>query len=135
MTTFKWDRKLETGIEEIDRQHEELFRRIDQLDLSIYEGRSKTEMVMILEYLGTYVKEHFSAEELLLRSIGFPGISAHLQEHREFAELYDKIKNEYRAKGADSYLALDVDRAIRKWWEKHILKSDMAFVPYVTKHA
>jgi hemerythrin len=135
MAEFKWDRRLETGIEEIDSQHRELFRRIDAMELSIYEGKSKVEMVIMIEYLESYVEKHFAAEEQLMMSINYPDSSAHRQEHQSFSDLYNKIKNEYKEKGADSYLALDVDKEIRKWWEKHILKSDMAFVPYVKKQA
>jgi hemerythrin len=131
---MKWDPRLETGIEEIDRQHRELFKRIDNLELSIYGGKSKVEMVMMIEYLETYVEEHFGSEETLLLRTGYPELEKHRQEHNEFRTLYAKIKNEYKAKGADSYMALDVDKEIRKWWERHILGSDMAFVPFVKMH-
>ena len=32
-------------------------------------------------------------------------------------------------KGTDSYLAIDVDKKIRKWWEHHVMTIDMAYVP------
>jgi hemerythrin len=131
MTALKWDKRLETGIAEVDNQHRELFKRIDSLELSLYGGKLKVEVVVMIDYLESYVEEHFDAEETLMLRINYPDIGKHRQEHQEFREVYKKIKNEYEIKGADSYMALDVDKEIRKWWEKHILKSDMAFVPYV----
>jgi hemerythrin len=131
MTALKWDKRLETGIDEVDSQHRDLFRRIDSLELSLYGGKSKVETMMMIEYLEAYVEEHFDAEEGLLLRFGYPDIGKHRQEHHEFRELYKKIRDEYEKKEADSYMALDVDKEIRKWWENHIMKSDKAFVPYV----
>lgn len=131
MAVLKWDKRLETGIEIIDDQHRELFRRIDSLELSLYDGKPKVEVVMMIEYLETYVEEHFDSEEDLMVRVAYPELNRHRQEHDQFRGIYTKIRNEYDRKGSDSYLALDVDKEIRKWWESHILKSDMDFVPYV----
>ncbi len=131
MAALTWDKRLETGIDDIDGQHRELFRRIDSLELSIYSGKSKVEMVMMIEYLESYVEEHFEAEETLMLRTAYPDLGGHRRDHDEFRQKFAKIKNEYKKKGADSYMALDVDREIRKWWENHILKTDMAFVPHV----
>jgi len=131
MAVLEWDKRLETGIEEIDSQHRELFKRIGALELSIYSNKSKVEMVIMLEYLESYVEEHFGAEEELMIRTVYPGLDRHRREHDEFRRKYAKIMNEYRARGADSYLALDVDKEVRTWWENHILKSDMAFIPHV----
>jgi hemerythrin len=133
MAAFKWDRRLETGIDLIDEQHRELFRRIDALELAIYKSRATTELVSLVNYLEEYVVEHFDAEERLLTDFFYPDFPKHLYEHNEFRKLYGAMKDECETRGPDSYLAIDVDRLIRKWWENHIMKSDMDFVPYVKK--
>lgn len=131
MAGLKWDTRLETGIDEIDSQHRELFKRIDSLELSMFGGKPKVEMVMMIEYLESYVEEHFSAEESLMLRCGYPGIEKHRQEHDQFRRKYEKLKKEYKAKGADSYMAMYVKKELRNWWENHIMKSDKAFVPCV----
>ena len=131
MAGFKWNKGLETGIAEVDDQHRQLFKRIDSLELSLYGGKPKVETVIMIEYLGSYVEEHFEAEESLMLRFSYPGFNKHRQEHQEFRELYKKIRDEYERKGVDSYMALDVDKEIRKWWENHMMRSDMAFVPCV----
>jgi hemerythrin len=133
MATFKWDRRLETGIRLIDEQHRELFKRIDALELAIYNTRATAELVDLIKYLEEYVIEHFDAEEVILTDFFYPDFPKHLFEHNEFRKLYNEMKEECRTRGPDAYLAIDVDKLIRKWWENHIMKSDMDFVPYVKK--
>jgi hemerythrin len=133
MATFKWDRRLETGIDLIDEQHRELFRRIDKLELAIYHSRATDECLNLVTYLEDYVIEHFEAEERLLTDFFYPDFPKHLYEHNEFRKMFSELKEECYKGGPDAYLAIDVDKLIRKWWENHIMKSDMDFVPYVKK--
>lgn len=133
MGSFVWDKRLETGIEAIDAQHRELFKRFDALELAIYESRTRatTELVMMIEYLDRYVKEHFDLEEDLMMKAHYPDFSRHRAEHGKFRLLFEGFKKEYKEKGADFYLTLDVDRELRKWWERHVLEMDMAYVPFL----
>lgn len=133
MKKLEWSKNLETGIELIDNQHRELIKRIDALDLAIFKGTGKVELVSMLEYLASYVEEHFEAEEKMMMKINYPGFPSHYEEHKKFKTIYARILQEYNIKGADSYLALELDRQVRKWFEHHIVETDAAYVPYVKK--
>ena len=130
---WQWDNGLETGIEKIDEQHKELFRRIDQLELAIYKGAAKSELKQLVEYLDSYIIEHFKTEEKLLLNSDYPAFPQHVAQHNLFRTLCNNILNEYKQKGGDNYLAIDVDKQMRKWWENHIMKMDLAYVPYIKK--
>ena len=130
---WQWNSSLETGIEAIDEQHKELFNRIDQLELALYKGRAASELIKIMEYLGSYILEHFELEERLMLDKSYPDFALHAHQHQEFRNIYTGILNNFKARGSDSYLALDVDKKLRKWWENHILKMDMAYIPYLKK--
>lgn len=130
---WQWNSSLETGIEQIDEQHKELFNRIDQLELALYNGRAASELVKLMEYLESYIVEHFELEEKLMLDNIYPDFAAHARQHAEFRNLCTGILNNFRSRGADSYLAIDVDKQMRKWWENHILKMDMAYLPYLKK--
>ena len=133
MGPFKWDSRLETGIESIDKQHRELFRRFDALELAIYEGRSRAnqELVKMMEYLESYVEKHFDLEEDEMMRVNYTDFSRHRAEHEKFRMQFEKFRLEYKKSGADFYLTLNVDRELRKWWEHHILEMDMAYVPFL----
>lgn len=134
MTKWKWNSRLETGIKGIDEQHKALFEQIDRLELAIYKGSAAEELKSIIEYLNSYVIEHLEAEEKLLRDSSYHDFEKHFLQHEEFRALCADLLKRYK-KGADNYLALDIDKEMRKWWENHILKMDMAYVPFIKKEA
>jgi hemerythrin len=130
---WEWTSSLETGIEQIDEQHKELFNRIDKLELAIYKGRAAIELESLMKYLESYIIEHFEMEEQLMLDNIYPNFAAHSRQHNEFRNILTGIMDSCRNRGADSYLAIDVDKQMRKWWENHILKIDMAYIPFVKK--
>jgi hemerythrin len=132
MERFQWTDQYNTGISIIDMQHKELFRRIDNLTLSLYDGEGRTELKTLLGFLDSYVIEHFRTEEEYMQKSSFPGFEKHREKHQAFIELLSKIKQEFEKKGGGSYLAIRVEKEIRKWWEVHILKLDMEYIPYMT---
>ena len=135
MEKWEWSSRLETGIELIDEQHRELFEMIDQLELAIYSGSASHELKSIFEYLNSYIAEHLEAEERLLRECNYPDFEKHAEEHDKFRKSIAEMSASYKKNGGDNYLALDVDKHLRKWWENHILKMDMAYIPFVRKEA
>jgi hemerythrin len=130
---MKWDKRLETGIIQIDDQHREIFKRIDQLGLAILNGEEKVRLVHILEFLDRYVVEHFGAEEDVLNKIRYPELPGHTAEHQKFRRMCKDLISECSIKGTDQYLALETDKILRTWWEDHILKSDMSFILFMKK--
>ena len=133
MEKWRWDPRLETGIKEIDEQHRELLRRFDRLELAVYNGIAKGELEKIIEYLHSYIIEHLEAEEKVLRNCSYPDLDRHIKQHDEFRALCTGLLIRYKEKGPDNYLALEVEKQVRKWWEDHILKMDMAYVPFIKK--
>jgi len=129
MAQFEWDSRLETGIGVIDGQHRELFKRIDMLELAIYQGKSRDELIKMIDFLDYYVAEHFDLEEKVMKKNKYRDLPKHKLEHQDFRIMYKNLKSEFMTKGTDSYLAIDVDKKIRKWWEHHVMTIDMAYVP------
>jgi len=133
MNSLKWDKRLETGIATIDNQHKEIFNRIDKLGLALLEGKERAELLSLIRFLEKYIIEHFDSEEKLLFETRYPAYSDHCKEHRKFSDMYRGLLLEYQNKGADVYLALETEKKLLEWWEHHILKSDMFFIPYLKK--
>jgi hemerythrin len=133
MAILEWNKSLETGIDVIDEQHKELFRRIDSLELAMYNGRAVTELRSLLEYLESYVIEHFHDEEELMLQINYPNFASHVKEHNDFRNSINNLLADCKGKGIDSYLAINVDKQMRKWLEHHIMKIDMTIVPFINK--
>jgi len=57
---FEWTQNLSIGVAEIDNQHKELFKRINNLLDAISQGKGKQELFAVLEFLEDYSKFHFA---------------------------------------------------------------------------
>lgn len=132
MSVFEWEKEYELGIEIIDEQHRELFRKIDHLNISIYGGKGRDELRQLIKYLKTYIEEHFSYEENALTGTDYPDLEAHKKEHTRFIDYFKELDHEIKSRGADNFLAIKVEKDIRAWWEEHELKYDRIYVPYIT---
>ena len=68
MYTFTEDCRL--GIEEIDKEHEELFRLINEAQELLDQKMASEKIVAnIVDHLGRYAREHFAHEEAYMESI------------------------------------------------------------------
>jgi hemerythrin-like metal-binding protein len=81
-----------------------------------------------MDQLRDYIREHFSAEEALMRRYDFPGLNAHIAEHRNFtarlqAMMLDNVHRDNTA---------ELVQFLGDWLRHHLLKSDMEYVPYLT---
>ena len=131
MERFQWTDQYNTGILTIDMQHRELFRRIDNLTLALYDGEGKPALKTLLGFLDSYIIEHFRTEEEYMKKNSYPGFEKHLEKHHTFRKLLADVEQEFNDKGGDTYLAIRFEKEIRKWWENHILQTDMQYVPYM----
>jgi Hemerythrin len=64
-----WDKMWSVGVDKIDRQHKELFNRINLLVCSMKSAKGKEEMITTLNFLEEYVIRHFNDEEKFKRKI------------------------------------------------------------------
>ena len=129
--TFGWNRNLELGIPQIDEQHRELFRRIDLL-VDAMMGRDGAEaLASLFDFLGTYVHEHFTAEEALMRAHAYPQLDEHAAEHRRFIEDFKALQREYVKEGPTALLLVKVNGRVAQWLAEHIARTDMAIGTYL----
>lgn len=121
-----WTKDLETGVENIDNQHKELFVRIDNLLEACRNGVGMTEVNRTLDFLMRYVVQHFEAEEAVMRSTLYPGYDAHRRMHADFRAQVEKMAHEIRAEGFGPSAVVKVNLTIVGWLNDHIRRFDLA---------
>jgi hemerythrin len=126
-----WDRNLETGNEEIDGQHRELFHRIDRLLAASREKRSREEVAQTLTFLGDYVVQHFGAEERMMGTADYPDVEAHRAEHARFVQEFGILYREFKAEGPTTLFIIRVGNRVTGWLREHIYRTDRQFVEYL----
>ena len=133
----EWTEDLTVGVEKIDSQHRELFKRINSLRTALRDGSARDETEKTLEFLEQYVQEHFAMEENYMRKYGYHGIMAHRTEHEGFV----KDLNEYKAKWKElnregeitSFLEIEMERRFSQWLADHIGRTDKAMGEFILK--
>jgi hemerythrin-like metal-binding protein len=76
-----WSETLLIGKLEIDAEHKQLIRIANSLLRAMQEGRNKNDFAKILHELREYTVFHFNNEEEYMRSIGYPDLNKHIEEH------------------------------------------------------
>lgn len=127
---MKWTKKLSTGNETLDEQHQFLFRQLEELENAAAE-ESTMLAVYALSRLNGYTREHFAAEEALMKAAGFPRFEQHVTEHAVFSA---KVKM-LLEKAIYHEITMEVVDLVKSWLVDHIQGSDMEYVPYLKEMA
>ena len=133
---MEWNEKLATGISTIDSQHQELFKRINNLVVAIKEHRCKNEIDGTLKFLDDYARIHFSDEETHMRETGYPGLADQLESHKKYLEALTALKEEAslpRVHGSSYDLSATTNQVVVDWIVDHILKLDMQFGDFLRR--
>jgi hemerythrin-like metal-binding protein len=86
MTIAHWSRRFETGIDEIDDQHRNLFEALNRLAEAFRAGESERLVQESLDSLMGYTLEHFRTEEKYMNEWAYPGLAEHVNEHARLVE-------------------------------------------------
>jgi hemerythrin len=122
MTYAVWDESLETGNALVDDQHKQLFALINELHDSIIEGDALETQQSVLARLMDYSEQHFQAEEGLMGSVGYPGLIAQQEMHREFTFKTTEMVEESR--GDQPVLPITLAVFLSDWLTHHIRAED-----------
>jgi hemerythrin len=124
---LRWTPDLSIGVELIDQQHQELFRRVNHLVVAGKAGAGRVGAASMLDFLEHYVEEHFNTEERWMRASAYPEYAAHKRQHDGFKRELAKLGDLFRAGGATVVLVIKLNRTACGWLLDHVRKSDMAF--------
>ncbi len=128
---YKWSEDLATGIAEIDRQHQELFARLNRILEACAEQKGRQEVGSYIQFLEEYVIEHFQAEEKQMEAHAYPALAGHRAEHVQFTAQIHKIKEEFNEYGTAIHVLLMAIRASGDWLVSHIKKVDKAMAEFL----
>lgn len=121
--TLEWNQDLAVGVEQIDGQHRELFRRARKLLEGLHRGEPE-EIGPLVDFLHEYAVAHFGAEEAHMRETRFPGYLRHKAEHDRFIQDLLALANEHDRKGAGAFLSLKVSHWLVQWLKDHVSGTD-----------
>ncbi len=127
---MQWTEDLSVGVDEIDRQHKELFHRINNLVTAIKQHRCKDEIDGTLKFLEEYAVTHFAYEEKYMKDVQYPKYPQHKTHHAQYLEHLSELKREAaqpRVKGGSYDLSVTTNQVVVDWIIDHIMKVDRKF--------
>jgi hemerythrin len=130
---IEWTPRLALGVETIDLQHKELFKRVNDLVSAMEAVRGEAEVRRILSFLGDYVLTHFEAEERLMRHHAYPDLGKHKAIHDAFVKDLGALKAQVVKDGPSAAIAVQLNGRVCGWLLDHIGVTDRAFAQFLAK--
>jgi len=124
-----WSAKLETAIPDIDTQHRELVRLVNQLHKAMRRQEGAAKVGKILEDLTAYTVFHFGFEERLFQRYNYPDTPAHKKIHKELVAKVAAFGEDFKSGKAS--VTMDLMDFLKDWLINHIMKTDMAYAPFL----
>lgn len=130
MAFVEWTVDLNTGIAEIDKQHQELVARINDFAAAFKEG-SRADAQAALQNLLDCTLAHFRYEEEMLEQAQYPLLEPHKKVHQNFLTKIDAARGRYE-NGYDE-AAEELLNLLDGWLFRHIRLNDHGYVDSVKK--
>ena len=128
---IEWTPELSVGVEHIDDQHKEWFKKANDLFEAGKNGKSKEYVGEMLKFLDEYTKKHFKDEEAYIEEIKYPEIEQQRIAHRNFAEKLAKLKKDFEESGGNITVVVNANRMVVEWLTGHISNMDKKIGVYV----
>ena len=128
MALFEWKEEYAVGVAEIDRQHKELVRLVNEMHEAMAQGQGKVVLGDVLGKLIDYTRKHFAMEEGLMQKHGYPDFPDHKDKHDKMTAKVLALQSDFKA--GKFQLTFEVSQFLKDWLNKHILGTDKKYSPF-----
>lgn len=127
----QWREEMATGNYDIDNQHKELLRRVDDLLKGAKAKKGTEEIGKLMWFLKKYVRRHFRDEEKLQVESGFPGYEAHKLQHDIFFREVQRLETLHAEQGDNTLMFIAAVNAMCQWLRSHFNKMDKELIEFL----
>jgi hemerythrin len=127
------DAGLLTGVEEIDRQHQKIFEKTNELVAASGAGASRAVVQAYLTFLVDYIGRHFETEEAVMEGFNYPGLAVHRDQHKMFYDGLVLLSGQYALTLGTRSRAVsrEVASQVKIWVRDHINDHDQEMAAYL----
>ena len=123
-----WKDDYEIGVELVDKQHKELFKRLGDFIQTVRSDeekeKKKAEVEKTLNFMGEYVTTHFDAEEALQKRYDYPDFEEHHKIHEDFKAEIAEFQEEYKKNEYDEDFVMEFSGRLLTWLINHVASTD-----------
>lgn len=131
----EWNDELLCGVEEIDRQHRQLFLLFESVTNKIDAGKDNEAIEEAFIFLEDYVKGHFAMEEHYMKHFNYTGYDEHKFEHEQFYEDFLFMKEKYTNMTPHPSVASELQGALYFWLATHVNRFDKDMCKFLKERA
>ena len=131
MDFIEWKESLRVGIDVVDEQHQELFRRTNLLLEACKQRKGKEAIGELLNYLEGYTRLHFKQEEELQLQYGFDEYESHKKMHEGFIREISRLRKRLEGQGPTSSLVIEASQTLVEWLLRHVGVEDKKLHKFV----
>jgi hemerythrin len=128
MPLIKWNDSYSVHVNQIDDQHKQLFKLLNDLHDAMIVGKSKEILDDIFAQLVAYTQYHFTAEEKLMRTNGYPALNEHLKFHDQFTT--EVLRFQRDVKTGKIGMSIQIRDYLKDWLIKHVMGEDQKYAPF-----
>jgi len=132
MALLTWNKSYSVGVQALDSQHTVLFGLLNDLHAAMMKGQAQSLTGPLLRKLADYTRSHFAAEEQMMASARYPGLTDHRAKHRDLIRQVEEFSGRFE-KG-EIALNLHLMNFLRDWLMNHIQKTDREYGPWLNEH-
>ncbi len=123
MALIEWRDEFNTGVAEVDHEHQELIGLINDLHAQLEGGAERDAIADFLGEVFAKISAHFALEETVMRKHRYDEYEAHKSEHEALLDDIRDIMDDYEAGAyADADQALAT--TVRDWFVNHFKTKD-----------
>ena len=130
---ISWRDGMATGDPKIDEDHKKFITLINTMDAISSQGQYSL-LGPLLEKLGDFSERHFSREETLMASVGFPELEAHKALHQQVAKKVRLIAEKFLGASTppeQRQICTILLATLNEFFIGHILKEDIKIKPFL----
>ncbi len=123
MILIEWKKEFETGVEDVDHEHQELVELLNTLHAKLEDDADQETVADFLGEVFARISAHFALEETVMRKHAYDEYAAHKADHEA---LLDDIRDIMDAHAAGEYsdYAGALSEAVRDWFVNHFKTKD-----------
>ncbi len=130
-----WSDVLSVGINEMDDEHKELFRRINALLVALLQNSAMPEVLRLFDLVGEYAQEHFRDEEALQKKFAYPRMAGHQELHSQFLQELTKIRSRLTTEGFHTGVLIHIQDKVVQWLLEHIGRVDKDYGIFIQNYS
>jgi len=126
--------ELMSGNPVIDFQHRLLFLMVKKLKSALKSGRGDEVLMEAVQFLDSYIIEHFNDEEEIQKECAYPNFEHHKAHHEQVRKAFLEFKNKIEKRGPNHLLLIEALTEISHWLKEHVKIYDKEFIKYYREY-